>query len=96
MCWRLTIEEFGSELIYIPGNKNIVADALGCLFFDKATKDNLNDGYYFPPHAHLLNYKTIMQRQQEDKDLLPTAQRNTSYAVKDFTAADWACKLICR
>ena len=28
MCWRITIEEFGPELIYIPSNKNIVADAL--------------------------------------------------------------------
>ena len=26
--WRLTVEEFGTELIYIPGKKNIVADTL--------------------------------------------------------------------
>ena len=40
MCWRLTIEEFGSELIYIPGNKNIVTDALSCLPLEESTKKN--------------------------------------------------------
>ena len=46
MCWRLTIDEFAPELIYIPGNKNIVADALSCLPLDEATSDNQNNGYY--------------------------------------------------
>jgi RNase H-like domain found in reverse transcriptase len=31
MRWRLLIEEFGPELIYIKGNSNVVADALSCL-----------------------------------------------------------------
>ena len=31
MRWRLTIEEFGPELIYLPGDKNIVADSLSRL-----------------------------------------------------------------
>ena len=29
--WRFIIEEFGPRLVYIPGKKNIVADALSCL-----------------------------------------------------------------
>ena len=36
-----------------------------------------------------------MQHQQEDKSLLAAAQRNKSYAVKNFTTACWVCKLIC-
>ena len=91
--------------MYIPGNKNIVADALSCLPLNKLMNDNPNNGYYcadllvlskdnFPPHTHLLNYKTIMQHQQEDKDLLATAQRDKLYVVKDFTAAGRVCKLI--
>ena len=31
MRWRLILEEYGPELIYIPGNKNIVANALSRL-----------------------------------------------------------------
>ena len=31
MRWRLTIEEFVPELIYIPGENNVVADTLSCL-----------------------------------------------------------------
>ena len=46
MRWRLTIEEFGPELIYIPGNKNIGADVLSYLPLDKTTEDNPNDSYY--------------------------------------------------
>ena len=39
MRWRLILEEFSPELIYIKGSKNIVADALSRL--DKI--DNLNN-----------------------------------------------------
>ena len=106
MRWRLTIEEFGPELIYIPGNKNIVTNAFSCLPLDETTKDDPNNGYYcadllalstedFPPHAHLLNYKTIMQHQQEDKNLLVAAQRDKSYIIQDFTAAGQVHQLIC-
>ena len=31
MRWRLILEEFSPEPIYIKGSKNIVADALSCL-----------------------------------------------------------------
>ena len=30
-CWRLILEEYGPELQYIPGAKNIVADAMSRL-----------------------------------------------------------------
>ena len=39
MRWRLILEEFSPELIYIKGSKNIVADALSRL--DKI--DNVNN-----------------------------------------------------
>ena len=38
MRWRLTLEEFSPELIYIKGSINIVADALSC----RDEIDNLN------------------------------------------------------
>ena len=103
---RLTIEEFGPELFYISDTKNIVADALSRLPLDATTTDKPNDGYYcadlivlskdnFLPHAHPLNYKTIMQNQQEDKNLLAAAQCDKLYVIWDFTAAGQFCKLIC-
>ena len=46
MRWRLTIEEFGPELIYIPGDKNIVADALSRLHIDNTTNNSLDNGYF--------------------------------------------------
>ena len=39
MKWRLILEQFSPELIYIKGSKNIASDALSCL--DK--RDNLNN-----------------------------------------------------
>ena len=45
MRWRLILEEFSPELIYIKGSKNIVADALSCL--DKIDNlNNTNSNYY--------------------------------------------------
>ena len=38
MRWRLLIEEFGPELIYLPGVKNVVADCLSRLEYKN--KDN--------------------------------------------------------
>ena len=35
MRWRLLIEEFGPELVYLQGKKNIVADALSRLDIEK-------------------------------------------------------------
>ena len=35
MRWRLLIEEFGPELHYLPGKKNVVADCLSRLEYDK-------------------------------------------------------------
>ena len=35
MRWRLIIEEFGPDLIYLLGVNNVVADCLGRLKYDK-------------------------------------------------------------
>ena len=31
MCWRLLLEEYGTETVYIKGKTNVVADALSSL-----------------------------------------------------------------
>ena len=43
MRWRLIIEEYGPEIFYIPGPKNIVADALSRLPKNDDDKQNLSD-----------------------------------------------------
>ena len=79
MRWRLILEEYGPELIYIQGNKNIVADALSRLELEvdkeKISPDVQALSEHFalkkkdmPEEAHPTNYKTIMLNQQKDKD----------------------------
>ena len=48
-----------------------------------------------PPYSHLLSYKVILKRQQEDKALLNTTRYNVHYVIKDFTAASCTHELIC-
>ena len=77
MRWRLILEEFGPELIYIPGNKNIVVDALSQLEIAEGTKPVKAEVHALAEHfaltkedapemAHPTNYKTIMKFQQKD------------------------------
>jgi hypothetical protein len=33
-CWLLLLEEYGVRYEYLPGKKNVVADALSCLDID--------------------------------------------------------------
>ena len=65
MRWRLLIEEFGPEIIQIPGNKNVVADCLSCLDFTELT---LNEESFALDESEVaeypLSYKTIMKYQQ--------------------------------
>ena len=40
---RLLIEEYGAELVYFPGNKNVVADALSRLPTNETVSDTVNN-----------------------------------------------------
>ena len=107
MRWRLTIEEFGPKLIYLPGDKNIVADSLSRLHLQNLKKNDAHSGAYacvqhfaldqndFPPHAHPLNYQTIKSHQQNDADLINTVKKDSAYILKEFLSADGKQKLIC-
>ena len=77
MRWRLILEEYGPDLIYIPGNKNIVADALSRLELVtnkepiKAEVQALSQHFALKKkdvseEAYPTNYKKIMLNQQED------------------------------
>ena len=49
MRWKLILEEFSPELIYIKGSKNIVADALCRLNNRKKLENNNNDNNKVEP-----------------------------------------------
>ena len=39
---RLMLEEYGADIMYIKGKKNVVADALSCLNYDSSTVEEIN------------------------------------------------------
>ena len=108
MRWRLLLEEFGPELIYIKGTKNIVADALSRL---ERNEDDTKDLQTFeevalynaeavaPPKIELypLRFKTIMKHQKEDKELLQAAEANVTnnYHFKIFRGGGKKYPLLC-
>ena len=71
MRWRLLIKEFGPELIYLPGVKNVIADCLSRLEYKNNDKPTdhfaLNEE---DVNAYPLSYKLIMKYQQKDSELL--------------------------
>ena len=80
MRWRLLIEEFSPDLVYLQGEKNIVADALSRLDIDPDdSPDKPNDLYlaeHFavddddePPTSLPFTYKSIMREQIKDNKL---------------------------
>ena len=86
MRWRLILEEFGPELIYLKGEKNIVADAISRLNLMNGEEDVLPP---VPPSLHSMahtfgldvtddpeststpvTFKNLLLHQQKDKTLL--------------------------
>ena len=100
MRWRLVLEEFGPELIYLPGEVNIVADALSrlskeedkSLLKDSLSKDEtIHMAEYFgfslddlPKDAFPLTYKIIMEAQQQDKELINKVETRPAYSIKEY------------
>jgi len=52
--WRLILEEYGPELIYIKGSQNVVADAMSRLKYDPDSVKNLSMHHRCRVMAHLL------------------------------------------
>ena len=101
MRWMLILEEYNPELICAQGSKNIVADALSRLDTNNPIKPNMSSlaGHFSLEKEdvlHPVNYKTIMQCQQNDKSLFETAKLNKGYSIKHFHGADKKYSLTCR
>jgi hypothetical protein len=98
MRWRLILEEYGPELKYIKGERNIVADALSRLDMSSDKSHNSEETYMaeslgldsedIPKDAFPLTYKNIMSEQKQDKDLLEKLKNhqnsNTTLKIRTY------------
>ena len=94
MRWRLIIEEFSPELVYIKGERNIVADALSRLSIDDSQVDQLPTSSLAEHYGNTkedlsstvfpLRYKDNQRAQQTDAWLLSQLQSNDKYSTKIY------------
>ena len=95
MRWRLLIEEFGPELHYLPGKKNVVADCLSRLEYDE---DDVSQDHFALEDEDIneypLSYKIIMKYQQKDKALLKEAKNDNTYKLRTYNTAGHTRALI--
>ena len=110
MRWRLIIEEYSPELIYLKGESNIVADALSRLELTPSKNDtetDLHDIYYLadhfgledddlPPDTYPLQYKIIAHHQWKQKDLVSKLHKDhKGFQIKSFCGGGKKRDLIC-
>ena len=82
MRWRLYIEEYSLDLQYIPGVKNITADALSCLDIEDTpslqeafiTEEMHSNWYCYAKEemtfeSHPLSFQQLEKAQRADKQL---------------------------
>ena len=90
MRWHLIIEEFGPELTYIKGPKNVVADALSRLdllhveAFDVPIDNFGFDDDDLPEDAFPVSYDIIAREQAKDTALLNHALTHDHYRHASF------------
>ena len=101
MRWRLLIEEFGPELVYIKGEHNVVADALSRLDLDDRSfpESHLNEflaGGELQHDAFPLTYKNIARMQNADRALLSKVRTNPRDSVKVYRGGGKKRELIVR
>ena len=101
MRWRLILEEFGPELKYIKGEKNVEADALSRLEMDNSI-DTVNptecfgyDDDNLPANLYPVRYCDIAKAQRKELKLVEKLTTHESYTEVTFRGGDNDHKLIC-
>ena len=100
MRWRLIIEEYGPDIKYIEGPKNVVADALSRLDMEPEKpqfKSKLEQCLFYeeqilntvtvPDKEMPISYPHIQAHQDKDRALKKTLLTNKSYHIKNFHGA---------
>jgi predicted aspartyl protease len=101
MRWRLVLEEFGPELLYIKGEHNIVADSLSRLEIDdKREIFNISECFGFddedlPASAFPIRYRDIAKAQKADPSLQKKLASHKDYSTATFRGGDKSHELIC-
>jgi hypothetical protein len=89
MRWRLILEEYGPELVYVKGEHNVVADALSRLELtidtnpSKPTLNYMSEIFGLskddiPSTIYPLKYSFLEQEQHKDKDLMTNIGKDSS------------------
>jgi len=111
MRWRLIIEEYSPELIYLKGEHNIVADALSRLELispenQQENQQNNHDMHYLADHfgledddlpvdAYPLQYHIIAKYQRKQTDLVSKVEKHEGFHIKSFCGGGKKRDLIC-
>jgi hypothetical protein len=103
ICWLLLLEEYGVTFEYIPGKKNVVADALSCLDIDslKIQEEEVLTLLSVSENNSIINIKStipmhtvlIFKEQAEVKD---TGSREKGlakphYSIQHIEGYDFLC-----
>jgi len=107
MQWRLILEEYAPELLYIKGENNVVADALSHLEMTETSPLDLQKDLHYlaecfglddddlSPKTFPLQYKTIARHQGADKELLQKLKTSDAYTIQTFRGGGKSRTLIC-
>ena len=101
MRWRLILEEYGPKLLYIKGEKNVVADALSRLDLSddmpaQLTIERQSELFANDDEAgdYPLPYHRIFEEQNADEDLQDLYLRRDTHNKTSFVQSDKTYELI--
>ena len=93
--WRLLLEEYGPEIIYIPGEHNTAADALTRLpMADSTSQELFLEPDDLKQSAFPLSFKILEREQNKDVALRDSAHL-AAYRVKTFHGGGKSRSLLC-